>query len=1027
MTDRLQVKLFGSVTFLLNGQPVQSMPTRAAQALLVYLLHQPHPVERERLIDMFYQASTPKQAAANLRSTLSRLRKELAPFLTITRQAVGIAPDAQIEIDSVTFAQQAAAEAWESALPLYQGDFLAGFYLREAPEFEEWALIERERLRLMAVEGLQKVAAEKRRQGDYWAALQVVTQLLGIEPLLEEAHRDKMMLLARTSQRPLALQQYQTAVSLFEREMGIAVAATTTALYERIMRLALPPPCALPPRRRHFVGRAAELAALRQAVVDAERRLVTLVGPGGIGKTRLAQEVARRIHAETPGHFLDGVYFVELAGIDGGDTAVEAIATHVAQAVDAPLSGARPASQQLLAHLQEREMLLILDNFEQLLETAVDYLAGLLQHAPDLTLLVTSRERLNLYEETVLTLDGLPTPAPDAAPNEPADEPAEAVQLFLRNVQQHNLNFSAAAETVAEIGSICRLLDGVPLGIELAAGWVHRDSVAGIARQIKESAAFLATDLRNVPPRHRSLRAVFLHSWQLLTANLRPILAALSVFPGRFTAAAAAEIAGADQSDLHALVDKSLLQKVDDTHYAIHPLLREFAAEQLDVAAAAQVRSRHAGYFAAFIAACSQTQHRPTYLQDLPALVDAYDDLLLAWRRAVDRLAGSEAAAAWEWVNQMRRPLTRLHFQRQWLYAARLLFGDARRKVEEYGWHEADDQRQRLLHAQLAVAEGNFARILGDLDAAEEPIARAVPLLRAGGDLDSLFDAYNALAGIAMQRGKLERVPALLDELEAIAVETKRPIFHGVLSVLRSYYLDYQGNAADALAQAEQGLEAFRSIEDTYYESIVLDGIARRLFTLGRPDEAAAALRRAYALADENEQTLTRAYTRKGLAFYHRERGELEQAEELLAESRRLFIALNDQRNLVEIDLSCALIAYRRQAWAQMARYLHASLARARDLQMSAQMLEGAACLPILQRQRGEITQVVTLAHFVLAQEGVGNEQRRMAEEALALVDGQISGSDWQAAQQTAASLTLQGVVQTFLAQGLKWFAARSE
>ncbi|MDV7390890.1 BTAD domain-containing putative transcriptional regulator, partial [Arthrospira platensis SPKY1] len=399
---------------------------------------------------------------------------------------------------------------WEAALPLYGGDFLAGFYLREAPEFEEWALMERERLRLLAVEGLQKLVAAYQRRGDYWAGLQAVTQLLGIEPLLENAHRTRMLLLARTDQRPLALQQYQTAVALFETELGIALTAATTALYERIARLALPPPCVLPARRRHFVGRAAELAAVRQALVDRERRLVTLVGPGGIGKTRLAQEVGRCIYAETPGLFLDGIYFVELASIGDGDTAIEAIATHIAQAVDAPLSSARPASQQLLAHLQEREMLLILDNFEQLVETAVGYLADLLQDAPNLTLLVTSRERLNLYEETVLTLDGLPTSDPD----EPADEPAEAVQLFLRNVQQHNLNFAASAETVAEIGAICRLLDGVPLGIELAAGWARRDSVAGIARQIKASAAFLATDLRNVPPRHRSLRAVFLHSWE---------------------------------------------------------------------------------------------------------------------------------------------------------------------------------------------------------------------------------------------------------------------------------------------------------------------------------------------------------------------------------------------------------------------------------------------------------------------------------------------------------------------------------
>ncbi len=159
MADRLEVKLLGSITFLLDGQPVKSLPTRASQALLIYLLHQNHPVERERLIDMFYQASTPKQAAANFRSILSRLRKELAAFLEITNRTVGIRPEANIWLDTAAFTENMASGNLEAALSHYQGDFLAGFFLRDAPEFENWALVERERLRLLAIEGMQQQAA----------------------------------------------------------------------------------------------------------------------------------------------------------------------------------------------------------------------------------------------------------------------------------------------------------------------------------------------------------------------------------------------------------------------------------------------------------------------------------------------------------------------------------------------------------------------------------------------------------------------------------------------------------------------------------------------------------------------------------------------------------------------------------------------------------------------------------------------------------------------------------------------------
>lgn len=1015
MTAKLEVNLLGGVSFLLNGRPVQSVPTRAAQALLIYLLHQPQPVARERLVDMFYQTSTPKQGAANLRSTLSRLRKELRPFLAISHQTVGIAPDASVVIDSVTFAAQAAAGAWEQALALYQGEFLAGFYLREAPEFEEWALVERERLRLLAVEGLQKLVAARQRQGEHWAALQAVTQLLGIEPLLENTQREKMLLLARTGQRPLALQQYKTAVTLFETELGIAVSAETTTLYERLVRLAWPPPCVLPARRRHFVGRAAELQQVQQALVDADRRLITIVGAGGMGKTRLAEEVARRIHTDAPGHFLDGVYFVALAGVVGGATAVDALATHIAQTIGAPLNGRQPPAQQLLAYLQGREMLLILDNIEQLLETAVDTINEFLQKAPHLTLLVTSRERLNLYEETVLMLGGLPTPAADT----PLEEPNAAVQLFLQNIQQHNLNFTPSPQTVETIGAICRLLDGVPLGIELAAGWAHRDAVGEIARQIEQSAAFLATDLRNVPARQRSLRAVFLHSWDLLPADLRPILAHLSIFPAHFSPEAAREIAGADQRALDALADKSLLQPLDDASYALHPLVREFAAEQVAAGAAAPLRQRYSRYFAAFIAQRSQTDHRPTYLKALPHLVTAYEDLRLAWRYALEELVGSQSEAAWEWVKGMRRPFIRLHFQRNWFYAAHALFGEARQLLIQHGWHEAEEPHKQLLYAQLTVAASNSARILGDLDAALEPVEQVLPLLRSGQDLDSLFDATNVLAGVAMQRGQFDRVPALLDEMEAIAAETQRPIFYGVLYVARSYYTDFMGDAAGALAEAQKALEAFRAIEDTFYEAIVLDGIARRLFTLGRPEEAAGALRRAYALADENDQTLTKAFTRKGLAFYHRERGELAEAEEALADSRQLFISVNDQRNLVEIDLSCALIAYQRQQWPELARYLRDSLARARRLNMTAQMAEGVACLSLLQARRGAAQEACAWAHFALDQEGIGATPRQMAEAALALAAGQMTSETLQAARRAAAALTLDEVVASFLEEGL--------
>ncbi len=831
MAPRLDVKLLGTVTFLLNGQPVTSVPTRAAQALLIYLLHQPHPVERERLMDLFYQASTPSQAAANLRSTLSRLRKELDPFLAVTRQTVGIVAEANIHIDSTTFASQAEAAAWDAALPLYQGEFLAGFYLREAPEFEEWALVQRERLRLLAVEGLQKQVARYKRQGDYWSALQAVTQLLGIEPLLEQAHRDKMLLLARTGQRPLALQQYQTAVSIFDEELGIDLSPKTAVLYERIEQLPFPPPCVLPARRRHFVGRTAELTALRQALVDVERRLITLVGTGGMGKTRLAQEVARRLHADRPGHFLDGIYFVELASVSAAEAAAETIAetiaTQIAQTLALPLRGDRPAMQQVLSYLQGREVLLILDNLEQLVDTVVDPIANLLQQAPDLTLLVTSRERLNLYEETVLTLGGLPTPTSDASAAQ-----TEAVQLFLHNVQQQNLNFTATDDALAAMATICRLVKGVPLAIELAAGWVRQDSMAEIARQIEQSAAFLATDLRNVPARHRSLRAVFDHSWTLLPADLRPILANLAVFPGHFSAAAAAAIAGADKRALHTLVDKSLLQKLAEDRFAIHPLLRQFAAEQLDEAGQTAVSDAHARYFAQQLAANEARLHGAEELDWLAYLRSILPDLRAAWQTAA---SDSDLLAA------MLYSLAHL-YDVQGLYREGIgLFEAAERRL--------DQSDTAYLRGLLLSWIGRFHYHIGQYDEARAALENALGLLRPLDRPDGLGLALTYRGEVARfqadfeaaRRHQVESI-ALAQAARSTQVEILALLHTGKIEIAEGKYRAAQQACEAGLALARQAGGPPRLI------AIFEDNLGTVYLELGDHDTARQKLLAAYKL-----------------------------------------------------------------------------------------------------------------------------------------------------------------------------------
>lgn len=1013
MENRLEVRLLGGVSFLLNGRPVNSTPTRVAQAIFIYLLHQVTPVERERLVDLFFQASEPKQAAANFRSTLSRMRKELRPFLDINSRTIHITPDANIWIDAVQFAQCIKKrDLLEDTLSLYQGDFLAGFYLRDAPEFEQWVLVEQERLRLMALEGYKRLVGQHQEAGRYWDALQAVNQLLAIDPLIEEAQRTKLLLLARTGQREKALQHFEDTAVLYEEELGLALSPETTALRGRIGGLKIPPPGNIPAPTDQFIGRAAELGTLLDLLAQPERRLITLFGVGGTGKTRLAYELGRTVLAENSGLFLDGVYVVSMVGVAPG-ASPDDVALHMLQALGFVTSGLQSPIGQLIDALKNREMLLIVDNFEHLIRKNSAFLAELLQKAAALTLVVTSRERLNLHEETVFDLDGLPFSGAKTLDT-------DAARLFVNHAQRHRFTFKPAAPDVPPIVEVCQLLEGSPLGIELAAGSVRNASVSEIALQIKRNLGELTSPLQNVPPRHRSLRAVFLHSWRLLDPALRPVYANLSVFPTWFDAEAARSIAGASVDQLAQFVDKALL-KERDGRFSIHPILREFATEQLATDQRTALCDGHAGYFSRFIADRSETLHRPSYMETMPDLLAAYDDLVAAWRWSIGRLVEDESEAVWQWVEWMRRPLIRLHFQRSWFYAARGLFGAARQRLENAGWHlENAPKRHRLLHAQLTVTESNCTRIMGDVVSVIEPTQKAAPLLQEQGAIEDLFDATNLLIGCYMQLRNFDSVPNALEELEAMAAQIDKPAQYGVYYVSHSYFADYMGDTEESLLYAERALTVFRSMEDTFYEAIVLDGIARRLFTLGRPDEAIEVLHEAYALADENDQTLTKAFIQRGIASYYREQGELDEAESAAALSRELFTEVNDLRYLVDIDYLEAQIAYAREEWATMTRFLIATLQRAMAYTIPRHKLNVLAYLPILHWQRGAQDEALALFRCLEQHEPFNDEQYAIVDDARDLLG--IGMGHGKTAVVESNAFDAEAVLNGFLREGLRWF-----
>ena len=378
-----------------------------------------------------------------------------------------------------------------------------------------------------------------------------------------------------------------------------------------------------------FIGRAREIDEIGAMLDDPACRLLTLAGQGGIGKTRLAMEVAAHKRAAFP----DGLFFVPLASLSQSDDILTAIADvmpfHFHQDQRSP-------HEQFFAYLHEKReqrLLLVLDNFEHLLQGA-DIISDMLAATAGLKILVTSREALNLQEEWVRQIEGL------AYPRQVDGEAIEnyaAVQLFLDRARRVRGDFELAEDRQGVV-EICRLVEGMPLAIELAAGWLKTLRPAAIAHEMKHSLDILSARSRNLPERHRTIRCVFDHSWQLMSEAEREVFQKLSVFRGGFTREAAQIVAGASLEMLAGLIDQSLLRLNTAGRYDVHELLRQYGAEQLAAAGQVEgVQQAYIDYYLDLLHRFERDIKARHQLAALDAIAADFENTRAAWQLAVER------------------------------------------------------------------------------------------------------------------------------------------------------------------------------------------------------------------------------------------------------------------------------------------------------------------------------------------------------------------------------------------------------
>ena len=668
----MNIQLLGSpqVRFANGLRPV--FKTAKAAGLLYYLAATQRTHSRAALAALLWGDMAEDKARVNLSKALSELREQLGDYITITTQTVTFNKVLPYQLDVEIFltaartaAEQRQAEpspASRQAADLYRGPFLDGFYIRSAPEFERWQLAERERLHHHCTQLLATWAAHYRQEGSVADAISTLRHLLQLEPWREEAHHQLMELLVASGEHHAALRQYELCRAALASELDVEPGEEITALYTALrinptgaaakdgaaaapaaaVAAVLPHPPVphnLPYPPTAFVGRAAEVQALVARLQNPACRLLTLVGPGGIGKTRLALEVARALvapHGDTGQAFFSaGIFFVDLMPVD---TAAGTVAA-VAEAIGFSFYSDTPPQQQLISYLRQRKLLLVLDNFEQLVG-ATPLLAELLAAAPGLKLLVTSRVALPLHFAELHAVQGLAYPGTqrpgtaDAEINAGADD---AVRLFAQSAQRHQPAF-AAAQHRDSIVAICRLVHGMPLALELAAAWLRSLPCAAIVRELQKSMGLLRAEVGDLEARHHNLQTVLEQTWQRLDPEEARAMARLALFRGGFTLEAAETAAETSPYVLAGLVENALIRLDEFERYQIHELLRQFAYARLiaspDHAAAA---AAHAQYFFTLLigrkdALCDSRQRTA-----LAAIQAEIDNVRVAWQWALQQ------------------------------------------------------------------------------------------------------------------------------------------------------------------------------------------------------------------------------------------------------------------------------------------------------------------------------------------------------------------------------------------------------
>lgn len=583
----------------------------------------------------------------------------------------------------------------------------------------------------------------------------------------------------------------------------------------------------LPRPVTHFIGRTLEIEQISQRLVDPRCRLLTVIGPGGIGKTRLAIEVARRVW-NTATHFVDGVYFVSMAEHDSAEQLGYALAEVLGIAID---SG-QELQQQLAAYLRAKSILFVLDNFEHRLD-AVPRVEQLLNAAAQVHIMTTSRERLRLPGEQLFYLQGLAYGSSHSAVHA---EGSTAAELFLQSAGNLVIDLAVTDGEMEQIIEICRRVEGMPLAIELAASWMDILSPGEILAEIQRGLDILATTPRGARSEHASIRALFESTWRRLDAEEQAIFARLGVFRSAFTREAAEAVAGATLTVLSSFVSKSLIQPLRaDKRYTFHALLRQFAEEKLQArqATAAETYERLSDYYGEFLERQAPRLEGREYLSAMREIEAEIENIRVAWQWAAEyRLV--------EPISRSLRALETFFDVKSWYAEAFALFAQAADSFEM----DEPVGRQGIVLAKLL---GQKAVIIWQAGLPfraginDDPLLiceRSLQIAEKIGESDDLAFALDCLGGVQSQEGRIEE--AIQYFQQALVYYEMSREFKGIyqVTIRIGVCLLMRGKLQEAIPYFRRAIAICEEQGNLTHYLFALLRLADTLRTLGQYDDA---------------------------------------------------------------------------------------------------------------------------------------------------------------------------------------------